>query len=146
MRFNGQQQLSVPIEQARAKLGDAGFLTGSIPDSTPAEGPTPERAGCTVRPGFSFVRGAIDVELRRGAAPENEIHYAVTSKGIGSSAEVAARMTLAASEAGTLVEWSAEVTRLGGLLKLAPTGLMQAAAQKVIGDVWQGIRARLDAH
>jgi hypothetical protein len=35
------------------------------------------------------------------------------------------------------------VTELGGLLKLVPHGLIQAAAQKVIADVWASIRQRL---
>jgi len=52
-------------------------------------------------------------------------------------------MTFAAHETGTRVRWVAEVTHLGGLLKLVPQGLVRGAAEKVINDVWAVIEKRI---
>ena len=41
------------------------------------------------------------------------------------------------------MQWTGAVRELGGLLKAVPSGLIQAAAQKVIAEVWAGIKARL---
>jgi hypothetical protein len=35
------------------------------------------------------------------------------------------------------------VTQLGGLLKMVPQGLLQAAAQKVIADAWAALEKKL---
>ncbi len=40
---------------------------------------------------------------------------------------------------GTALHWSADVTRLGGLLKAVPAGLIRGAAQRIINDVWTGV-------
>ena len=56
---------------------------------------------------------------------------------------VDATLTFGPTDNGTSVKWSGNVTELGGLLKLVPQGLIQAAAQKVIADVWASIRQRL---
>jgi len=41
------------------------------------------------------------------------------------------------------VSWTAEVTQLGGLLKMVPAGLIRGAAHKVIEDVWDGVAKKL---
>ena len=41
------------------------------------------------------------------------------------------------------MSWTGTVTAMTGLLKLAPKGLVQATAQKVIDDVWAAVSARL---
>ena len=49
------------------------------------------------------------------------------------------------SDGGTRVLWSGDITSLSGLLKLAPKGLIQATAQKVIADVWLAIRGKVSS-
>jgi carbon monoxide dehydrogenase subunit G len=44
---------------------------------------------------------------------------------------------------GTRVAWTADVKSLGGLLKALPQGLLKASAQKVIGDIWAAVEAKL---
>jgi carbon monoxide dehydrogenase subunit G len=77
------------------------------------------------------------------AAEPTSLRWLLSSKGIGTSSDVEAVLALAPHGEGTRVHWQAEVTRLGGLLKAVPAGLIRGAAQKVIDDVWTGVQARV---
>jgi carbon monoxide dehydrogenase subunit G len=126
-------------------MRDAAFLATCIPDGTPHEGATRDRAVCIVHPGFSFMRGSLDItiEILGGEEPKT-LCYSQKSKGIGSSSEVVTSLTMTPHEAGTKVHWKSEVKTLGGLLKAAPSGLIRGAANKVIEDVWKGVAEKLE--
>ena len=144
LRLEGARPINLPPETVWPKLRDASFLVQCIPDATVTGTPTQDQAACTVRPGVSFVRGSLDVVLEIAEAIEGKsLRWLQTSKGIGSSAEVESRLGVEASGSGALITWIAEITRLGGLLKAVPTGLIRGAAHKVIEDVWQGIEKKL---
>lgn len=144
MQLQGEYFLPVARTQAWGRLIDMGFLMGCIPDSSGVQLLADDRGRCTVRPGVSFLRGAIDVEIQRAAMTEpSALAFHVASKGIGSSADVNTQLTLEDAGTQTRVLWTAEVAKLGGLLKMAPSALMQATAHKVIGDIWKSIAAKL---
>ena len=87
--FEGERIIPLPPEQLWPKLRDAGFLATCIPDGTPHAGPTRDKAVCTVHPGFSFMRGSIDVTIEViGGQEPTAIQYSQKSKGIGTSSEV----------------------------------------------------------
>ena len=146
MRFEGDREFPLPPAELFAKLRDARFMVQCIPDSTPQGEPTQDKAQCTVRPGFAFVRGTIEVtlEVAEAVAP-TKLRLMLLSKGIGTSSDVEAIASFAAKDAGTHVHWTAEVKRLGGLLKAVPGGLIRGAAQKIIDDLWNGVAAKLAA-
>jgi carbon monoxide dehydrogenase subunit G len=144
--FDGERIFSLPPEQLWPRLRDAAFLVTCIPDGTPHEGATRERGVCTVHPGFSFMRGSIDVTIAiLGGEEPTTVRYSQKSKGIGSSSEVETMVTLTPHDGGTKVNWRAEVKNLGGLLKMVPGGLIRGAANKVIEDVWKCLAERLVA-
>src|SRR5687767_702824 len=119
--FEGERIFALPPEQLWQKLRDAAFLATCIPDGTPHAGATRDRAVCTVHPGFSFMRGSIDVTIEVLAGQEpTSIRYSQKSKGIGTSSEVETMLTLTPHEAGTKLHWHSEIKNLGGLLKMAP--------------------------
>ncbi len=100
-----------------------------------------------LRPGFSFVRGTLEVVLHViDALSPTAARYEVASKGIGSSADVTATVALEPQGAGTRVRWTAEVKTLGGLLKMVPSGLIRGAAEKVVNDAWSAVEAKLRDH
>ena len=143
--FEGEQIFLLPPEQLWPKLRDAAFLARCIPDGTPHEGATHDKAVCTVRPGFSFMRGSIDVTIEViGGQDPASLKFSQKSRGIGSSSEVETALDLSPCEQGTKVSWRAEVKSLGGLLKMVPSGLIRGAAQKVIEDVWNGVAQQID--
>jgi carbon monoxide dehydrogenase subunit G len=142
--FEGERIFLLPPEKLWPKLRDAAYLARCIPDGTPHDGATRDKAVCTVRPGFSFMRGSIDVtiEVLGGQEPAS-LMFSQKSKGIGSSSEVETALTLSPCEDGTKVAWRAEVKSLGGLLKMVPSGLIRGAAQKVIEAVWSGVAEKI---
>jgi carbon monoxide dehydrogenase subunit G len=126
------------------KLSDTSFLVQCVPDVHEIKEQAREQAKFVLRPGFAFIRGSLDVTMRVMEAASPVVRLVLTSKGIGTSSEVEAALTVSALEAGTRVNWTAEVKSLGGLLKAVPRGLIRGAAQKVINDVWNAIEARLN--
>jgi uncharacterized protein len=142
--FEGERIFSLPPDRLWPKLRDAAFLAECVPDATPLAGATRDTAACTVRPGFSFMRGSLDVTIAViGGQEPTSINYSQKSKGIGSSSEVETALTLTPCAEGTTVRWRSEVKSLGGLLKMVPGGLIRAAAQKVIEDGWKGVAEKL---
>src|SRR5262249_2864582 len=127
-----------------AKLTDVRFLVQCIPDVQTVSQLAPDHAVCILRPGFAFVRGTLEVTLRvtELVAPTSA-KVLVHSKGIGTTSDVEATLTLAAEGAGTRLHWVADIKNLGGLLKAVPQGLIRGAAQKVVGDALTAVETQL---
>jgi carbon monoxide dehydrogenase subunit G len=144
LHFEGDRGFSQPPAELWARLSDPRFLVGCIPGSESVREAAADHAVCMIRPGFAFVRGTLEVTLKvvEAVAPAS-VRLELHSKGIGSSSDVAAALALTPQDAGTRVHWTADVQSLGGLLKAMPPGLIRGAAEKVIGDVWTNVTARL---
>ena len=144
IQFGGTETFPLPQAEVFAKLGDAGFLAGCLPDTEVVRA-TPDEAEWKSRPKLAFLSGVIDttakVTLRQGI---EALKYSLTTKAVGSGSTVEAVLTFEpGDDGGTRVRWSGAITSFSGLLKLAPTGLIQATATKVIADVWVAVRAKL---
>src|SRR4051812_39136117 len=140
LRFEGDRRFARPVADVFASLTDARFLVPCVPDVSAVKVLEPGRAELTLRPGFAFVRGTLEVQMQvlNAVAPQSA-RVVLTSKGIGSSSEVHATLAFSEADGTTLVHWAAEVRSLGGLLKMVPSGLISGAAQKVINDAWDRI-------
>ena len=146
VRFDGEKDFPQAPAELWAKLTDAHFLVQCIPDVESVKELEANRAVMVLRPGFSFVRGTLDVTLHVvDAVSPTAARYVIANKGIGSSADVEATVALAPRDAGTRVHWTAEIKTLGGLLKMVPSGLVRGAAQKVVTDVWGAVETKLNA-
>jgi carbon monoxide dehydrogenase subunit G len=146
IHFEGDKTFPLPVAEAAAKLSDAGFLVGCLPDAEVAEA-TPERAAWKLRPKLSFLTGSLNSEMTRTAhEPGKSVAFTVLAKAIGASSTVLANLTFAeAPGGGTAVHWTGDITEVTGLLKVVPKGLLQGSAQKVIEDVWAAVGAKLGA-
>jgi carbon monoxide dehydrogenase subunit G len=145
LHFEGDQQFRQPVAEIAGKLADARFLVGCIPQGEAEAQAEAARATCTIRPGFAFARGTLQLTMEiSDIVKDTSARVLMHSKGIGSSSTVEALLTFAAGSAGgTNVHWTADIKELGGLLKAVPQGLIKAAAQKVIADAWTAIEAKL---
>jgi carbon monoxide dehydrogenase subunit G len=144
LHFEGDKELAGGPSAIYAKLSDARFLVQCIPRAELVGEAEADRAVCKVRPSLSFVTGSLEVTLQVvERVPDSAVRVAIHSKGIGSSSDVDTALTLTPQEGVTRLHWVADVTRLGGLLKAVPSGLIRGAAQKVIGEVWNNVEARL---
>ncbi len=142
--FDGTETFPLSVAVVFARLGDAGFLAGCLPDTEVVRA-TPDEAEWKSRPKLAFLSGVIDtaakVTERRGT---EAIRYALSLKAPGGGTTVEAALALEpTADGGTLVRWSGTITRFSGLLKLAPTSLIQPAATKVVAEVWAAVRAKL---
>ena len=146
VRFEGEKDFSQLPAELWAKLTDARFVVQCIPDVESVSEQESDRATLVLRPGFAFVRGTLDLTLHVvDAVAPSSARYVVASKGIGSTADVEATISLTPQATGTHIRWTAEVKTLGGLLKMVPAGLIRGAAQKVVNDAWAAVEAKLSA-
>jgi carbon monoxide dehydrogenase subunit G len=146
LRFEGDRDFPRTPAELFAHLNDARFLVECIPDVESVSNLAPDQATLILRPGFSFVRGTLEVTLQIvDSVPPISETVRLHSKGIGSSSEVEAALTLSEHEGGARVHWVAEIKSLGGLLKMIPPGLARGAAEKVINDAWNKVREKLPA-
>jgi carbon monoxide dehydrogenase subunit G len=144
LHFEGDKDLAKSPSELYGLLSDARFLVQCIPGGQPVGEADPDRGVCKVKPALSFVTGSLEVTAQVvERVPETSVRVSLRSKGIGSSSDVETVLTLTPQEGGTRLHWAADVTRLGGLLKAVPSGLIRGAAQKVIGEVWDNVEAKL---
>ncbi|MBY0513901.1 MAG: SRPBCC family protein [Gemmataceae bacterium] len=143
IHFEGDRSFPLPVAEVAAKLSDAAFLAGCLPDATPTEA-TADRAAWKLRPKLSFLSGSLDTVLEAVERdPGRAVAFRVFTKAIGASSTVLTRLTFAAAAGGTTVHWTGDLTEVTGLLKMVPKGLLQGTAEKVINDVWAAVGARL---
>lgn len=146
LHFEGTNSFPQNVDAVIARLSDPAFLVGCVPGVESVASTDAREARCVLRPGFSFVRGTLDLTVKVAEPTEpGIIKVHLHSKGIGSSSEVEATLKTGVTPSGSEVRWFADITNLGGLLKAVPRGLIEAAAKKVIADAWIAIESRLDA-
>ncbi len=144
IQFEGDRDFALPPQAVGARLSDARFLVTCIPDVESVARAEPSEAVCTVRPGFSFVRGTLELTIRVvEAVAAQSVKLLLQSKGMGNSSTVEALLSIAPREAGSRVHWQTQVKEMGGLLKMVPQGLVRGAAQKVVADAWAAVEAQL---
>jgi carbon monoxide dehydrogenase subunit G len=145
-QFEGDRDFRLGPDELFAKLTDARFLVRCIPDVDSVKSAEADHAELVLRPGLAFVRGTLEVMLRIvEAQPPTAARVLISSKGIGTSSEVEARLALAPHSDGTRVHWTAEILSLGGLLKMVPKGLIRGAAEKVLSDAWTSVEQQIAA-
>jgi carbon monoxide dehydrogenase subunit G len=150
LEFGGQEAIASSGERVLAALGDLSFVARLLPDVESNEVVDERTLRAVVRPGFSFLRGKLNVTIVRAADPApNELAYRVESKGVGVTVVVETLVhventaTGSADSATAALTWSAQVTQLSGLVAAISKPLIRAAAEQVIGQCWQRLRAEL---
>jgi carbon monoxide dehydrogenase subunit G len=144
LRLEGDKDFPQSLTDLWAKLNDAGFLASCVPGVDSVAQADTDKATCTLRPGFTFVRGNMELTIQiTERKAEQTVRAQLRSKGIGSSSDVEATLTLNPLDSGTRLHWVADVTALGGLLRAVPSGLIKAAAQKVVMEALAIAEAKL---
>lgn len=145
IHFEGHKHFPLPVAEVAARLSDAGFLVGALPDASVSEA-TPDRAAWKLKPKLSFLTGSLDSVLAVTARePGKKVAYRITAKAIGATSTVVAVLAFSEADGGTAVHWTGDLTEVTGLLKMVPKGLLQGTAETVIADVWAAVEAKLAA-
>ena len=143
IHFEGVEEFGGPPEAVFAKLSDAGFLAGCLPEAAVSIA-TPDRAEWKVKPAISFISGTFDtVATVLERTMGTQAKYRLETKAVGSGSTVEAVLNFEPSGAGTKVQWTGDIVTLSGLMKLAPKGLIKSTAEKVIADVWKALKAKI---
>ncbi|MFO0877296.1 MAG: SRPBCC domain-containing protein [Gemmataceae bacterium] len=143
LRFEGDREFDRPLPEVADKLTDVAFLVSCLPDVESVRSMDTTQADLVLRPGFQFVRGALDMTMHLVERSTTAARLRFLARGIGSSSEVEAQLALGEREGKTVVHWNAEVKSLGGLLKLVPAGLIRGAAEAIIQNAWERVADRL---
>ena len=146
LRVQGEEKFDQPPDVIWQSLSMPEYLCQCFPGVDRDVRCDERSASLIVRPGFSFVRGTLEIAFEfTETVPPRCARILIHIKGIGSSAELESHIELSPDESGSRAVWSAEALQVGGLLKAVSQGLMQAAAQKVASDTWAEVRKRLGA-
>src|SRR5262249_22197143 len=101
LRIEGVREFALAPAELWGRLSDARFLVQCIPDVESVQELAADRAALVLRPGFAFVRGTLDLTLQVVDAVEpTGARVILHSKGIGSTSDVEASLTLAPREGG----------------------------------------------
>lgn len=141
--FSGDRTFPQPAPAVAAQLADVAWLVGTLPEVQVVSA-TPDRAVWRMKPRLSFVSGHLETTMdRTGHDPGAAVNFRVVTKAVGAASTVLIRLEFRTADAGTVVPWAGELVEVTGLLKMVPKGLLQATAEKVIGDVWAAVGEKL---
>jgi carbon monoxide dehydrogenase subunit G len=145
IKFEGDRSFALPPDLVAARLGDAAFLVGCLENVDQVVEAGPNKAVWKLRTGFSFLSTTLELTLTVTDRAPGRASYEALSRGVGASSRVLAVLTFQPAGSGTNVHYTAELMERTGFLKIVSSGLIQAAAMKVIDDTWKAIEAKLSA-
>ena len=143
IHFEGTESFTKPSAELFPLLSDAAWLANSVPEAKITES-SADRAVWDLKPKLNFITGSLQTTIVVSERkPNDAVVFKVTGKAVGSGSTVVTSLNLTPTDTGTTIRWMGEITELNGLLKMVPKPLIQAAAQKIIADLWGSIRAKL---
>ncbi len=164
LQFGGVEHFTASSERVFDVVTDLATLARILPDVESSEQPDANTLRCVVRPGFSFIRGKLNVTITRhstdaaadtatssdaaNASQPLSASYRVVSKAIGVQITVETSLRVGAASdptAQSALHWQAVVTERKGLVAAVSTALIRAAAEKVIQQTWQRLGEELGA-
>lgn len=146
--IKGEEIFNAPPEKVFAALTNLDDLAKNIPDVQSATKVDDTTLACTVKPGFSFVRGTLKATIKLAEAVANErVVLAVAASGIGMGMKIESRLRIEPLDGGAKSKllYEAQVMERTGLVSAVPAGLIHGAAEKTIREGWDKLRARVEA-
>ncbi|HEX4130513.1 MAG TPA: carbon monoxide dehydrogenase subunit G [Pirellulales bacterium] len=146
IEFSGEEHFAAPPERVFAVLTDLDTIAATIPDLQSSERVDANTLKCVVRPGFSFLRGTLKLTLTvADVVPPTSATMHVEGQGIGMGMTVDSRLRLGPEPGGTKLAWAAEVSQLKGLVATISAALITAAADQIVRNAWQQVRAKVES-
>jgi carbon monoxide dehydrogenase subunit G len=144
MQFGGEERFDVPPQRLFDELTNLDTMAATIPDLVSAERTDANTLKCVVRPGFSFLRGTMKLQISIvDLVPPEQATTRVDAQGIGVSMRMESHLHIIPDGAGSLVKWEAQVLEMKGLISTVSRSLVNAAADKIVRSSWEGVRRRL---
>jgi carbon monoxide dehydrogenase subunit G len=147
MNFSGSVPIMAPRERVWAFVIDPNQVGQCGPGVESIEVVDPTHFKATAKVGIGFIRArfVVNLELAELEQPERALIKA-HGQAPGSAVDATAEMKLSdGPEAGTTVmDWTADVNIAGSLASLGGR-MIEGTANKMIGEAFDCIRARLEA-
>jgi carbon monoxide dehydrogenase subunit G len=146
MKFEGSVDIGAPREKVWAFLMDPNQVGPCGPGVETIEvvDETHFKAKAKVGIGFISARFNVDMDIAERDEPNRAVIKA-RGQAPGSAVDATATMALKDGEAGgTVMDWSADVL-IGGTLASVGARLIEGTANKMIGQTFDCIKARLEA-
>ena len=146
MNFSGTVDINASRERVWAFLMDPNQVGSCGPgvESIEAIDPTHFRARAKVGVGFITAKFNVDLEMAELTPPDAAVIKA-HGQAPGSAVDAVATMRLSdGPSGGTTMDWSADVN-LAGTLASVGARLVEGTANKMIGQTFDCIRAKLEA-
>lgn len=145
MQFKGTVEIAAPRQRVWDFLMDPNQVGSCGPgvESIEVVDDTHFKAKAKVGVGFISARFTVDVDASDRVAPERAV-LKVRGQAPGSAADAVATMALSGPDAGpTTMDWSADVSIAGSLASVGGR-LIEGTANKLIGQTFDCIRAKLE--
>jgi carbon monoxide dehydrogenase subunit G len=146
MKFEGTVDIGAPRERVWAFLMDPNQVGPCGPgvESIEVVDDTHFKAKAKVGIGFISARFAVDMEIAERDEP-NQAVIKARGQAPGSAVDATATMALRDGESGgTAMDWSADVL-IGGSLASVGARRIEGTANKMIGQTFECIKAKLEA-
>jgi carbon monoxide dehydrogenase subunit G len=146
MKFSGQLEIAAPRDKVWAFVIDPNQVGQCGPgvESIEIIDDTHFKATAKVGIGFINARFVVNMELAEQQPPDRAVLKA-HGQAPGSAVDATASMTLSGGAAGgTVMDWSADVAIAGSLASLGAR-LIEGTANKMIGQTFDCMKAKLEA-
>ena len=145
MKFEGTVEIRAPRDRVWAFLMDANQVGSCGPgvESIEVVDETHFKARARVGIGFISARFNVDMEIAERDEPSRAVIKA-RGQAPGSVVDATATMALSDGAAGTTMDWSADVN-IGGTIASVGARLIEGTANKMIGQTFDCIKAKLEA-
>jgi carbon monoxide dehydrogenase subunit G len=146
MKFSGQLEIEAPRDKVWAFVIDPNQVGQCGPgvESIEIIDDTHFKATAKVGIGFINARFVVNMELAEQQPPDRAVLKA-HGQAPGSAVDATASMTLSDGAAGgTVMDWSADVAIAGSLASLGAR-LIEGTANKMIGQTFDCMKAKLEA-
>lgn len=144
LTFGGQETFAASPQRLFAILTDMDSMARLIPDLASAEKGPENTIRCVVRPGFSFLRGTLKLNLNLSEVqPDSRACMSVEASGIGVNMTIISQLEIALDGSGSQLDWNARVEQMRGLVATVSPALIRAAADQVIRHTWSLVRKEL---
>jgi carbon monoxide dehydrogenase subunit G len=140
----GTELFAAPREAVFDLLADLDQLAANIPDLESSQRVDEQTLACVVRPGFSFMRGRVNLTIRVAEVRRPEAARMETQmKGIGQAMQAESAIALQPTPEGCQLDWKVQVWELKGLIATVSPSLVKAAAERIVVQSYAKIRENL---
>ncbi len=144
LTFGGQEMFASAPTRLFQLLTDVDSMARVIPDLASSEKLSDRAIRCVVRPGFSFLRGTLNLDLNLSdVQPDSRARMTVDASGIGVNMTVVSELEVQPQDQGSVLHWSATIPQMRGLVATLSPALIRAAADQVIRHTWSLVREEL---